>query len=112
MNEKHSNEVDSRLSALLHEWKPGAELPPRFHEDVWRRIEQADAAPAGSPRLNWLQWIDALFARPAVAISYVVVLLVIGLSTGALQSRETTSRLDHALQARYLQSVDPYLKPR
>ena len=112
MNAKHPKGEDARLGALLHEWKTDATLTPRFQEGVWRRIAHADT-PVKVPW--WAElWrsLEAAFRRPALAVAYVAVLLVVGLGAGLLQAREKAAQLDHALQARYLQSVDPYQKPR
>lgn len=112
MNTKHPKEDDARLTALLREWKPDADLPPRFQEGVWRRIAQAEDAKK-IPRLaGFWREIEAALRRPALAACYVAILLFVGLGAGMLQAREQSARMDRTLEARYLQSVDPYLKTR
>jgi hypothetical protein len=103
---------DDRLTRLLSDWRLETNLPPRFQEDVWKRIARAENA--GAPSFLGQLWnvLDAAFRRPVPAVAYVTVLVAIGLSVGMLRARETTSRLDHTLEARYLQSVDPYLQSR
>ena len=104
------NENDSSLRALLQEWKPEASLPPRFQEQVWQRIERAEAAPEPLISLAavFANWLTNLLTRPALATAYVAVLLVIGASAGWSQARQETARVTGELSARYAQEVDPY----
>ena len=101
---------DAPLDALLHEWKVKPSLPPRFNEQVWRRIERAETAPAPSVSLAtvFANWIGTMLPRPALATAYVAVLLVIGASVGWSQARQETARVSSDLSARYAQAVDPY----
>ena len=110
MKTNNSNENDTSLRALLQEWKPEAPLPPRFQEQVWRRIERAEAAPVPSvsPATVFANWLTNLLPRPALATAYVAVLLVIGASVGWSQARQETARVTSELSARYAQAVDPY----
>lgn len=105
-------EDDKQLSKLLQEWRPIASLPPRFQEKVWRRIEISNA----QARLTFWHvashWMEAAFGRPALAVSYVAVLLVFGLSAGYLQSRNASSRTLTEMRTAYVQSIDPYQAPR
>ena len=101
---------DAPLDTLLHEWKVKPSLPPRFNEQVWRRIERAEIAPARSVSLAtvFANWIGTMLPRPALATAYVAVLLVIGASAGWNQARQETARVTSDLSARYAQAVDPY----
>lgn len=101
---------DAPLDALLQEWKVKPSLPPRFNEQVWRRIERAETAPAPSVSLAtvFANWIATMLPRPALATAYVAVLLVIGASVGWSQARQETARVSSDLSARYVQAVDPY----
>jgi hypothetical protein len=112
MNALNSDQEDAPLSALLREWKTDATLPPRFREEVWQQITREGTAPGVSLWADLWRSIEAALRRPALAIAYLTVLLAVGLSAGLFQAREKASQTDHALQARYLQSVDPYQKPR
>jgi hypothetical protein len=112
MDANSSNKDDGRLSALLRTWQPGATLPPRFREQVWRRITH-EGAPTGPPQwTNFWESLEAAFRRPALAVAYVAVLLVVGLSAGLAEARVKSSQVDQALETRYLQTVDPYLNAR
>lgn len=101
---------DAPLDALLQEWKVKPSLPPRFNEQVWRRIERAETAPAPSVSLAtvFANWIATMLPRPALATAYVAVLLVIGAGVGWSQARQETARVSSDLSARYAQAVDPY----
>ena len=110
MKTNNSNENHAPLRALLKEWKPEASLPPRFQEQVWRRIERAETAPAPSVSLAtvFANWISNMLPKPALATTYVTVLLVVGASVGWSQARQETARVTGELSARYAQAVDPY----
>lgn len=105
---------DPRLRALLCECKVAVALPPRFQEGVWRRIARQEEEPSGMAGL-WaacVRWIDTVLPRPALAASYVAVLLVIGASAGWTQARQEKARVSVELSSRYVQSVDPYQAAR
>lgn len=82
-------------------------LPLRFQEQVWKRIERVDL-----PSISVLDALRArfnvTFARPVFAVAYVSVLLVAGLAFGFVQASAKAARLDRQLEARYVQSIDPY----
>lgn len=113
MKPNQKPESDEQLSKLLHEWQPATSLPPRFQEAVWRRIERAEATTAKLSFWNVVtHWLEATFRRPALAVSYVAVLLVFGLSAGYLQARDTSTRTLTQMRTAYVQSIDPYQAPR
>lgn len=91
---------DARLGALLRESRPSPSLPPRFQENVWRRIEQADAKSAA----NWLDRLAGWLLRPRLAVAVAAVLVVTGLGLGWANG-ERLARND--AQARYLAAVAP-----
>ncbi len=89
------------LSTLLRAGRPSPALPPRFQQNVWRRIEDAEA-PVKSP--SWLDALVALILRPQFAFAAAAVLLVAGIGFGTLDGAQA-ARQD--AQARYLASVAP-----
>ena len=101
---------DPPLDALLREWKLKSSIPPRFNEQVWRRIESAETAPALSVSLAtaFANWIATMLPRPALATAYLTMLLAIGASIGWSQAQRQTARVTSDLSARYVQAVDPY----
>lgn len=101
---------DPPLHALLQEWKIKQSLPPRFSEQVWRRIESAETAPAPFVLLTtaFANWIATRLPRPALATAYLTMLLAIGAGAGWSRARQETVRVASDLSARYVQAVDPY----
>jgi hypothetical protein len=112
MNTIQPNEDNEKLSKLLGEWKVEASLPPRFQEQVWRRIERADAHFEVNLWRAFTRWVEATFARPALALSYVAVLLLVGLATGYVQAQDQSEQAEARWRTAYVQSVDPYQAPR
>jgi hypothetical protein len=108
--ENSSKKNDPPLNGLLNQWKIESPLPPRFQDNVWRRIAQAEVK--ASHWQSFTAWIEMAFKRPALVTSYVAVLLFTGLTAGYWQAHD---RMAHEkLQGRtlYVQSVDPYQRPR
>jgi hypothetical protein len=110
MKTNQPNKDDAPLRDLLKEWKSQAALPPRFAEQVWRRIEVVEAPPAPSVSLAtvFATWIATLLPRPALATAYVAVLLLIGAGVGWTQARNETARITSGLSMRYAEAVNPY----
>jgi|SRR5215471_7744475 len=108
MKQREQNEPDRWLDNALLAWEVKNPLPPRFREQVWRRIERAEAlGPAGLwPGL--VRWLNQTLARPSVALSYVTVLLLAGVLAGLLQARVEKTRTVEELSSRYVQVLDPY----
>jgi hypothetical protein len=50
--------------------------------------------------------------RPALAASYVAILLAIGVTAGWTQARHETARVKGELGQRYIRVLDPYQAPR
>jgi hypothetical protein len=103
---------DPALTRLLRTWKPQAQLPPRFQEAVWSRIACAEARPKLNVWQDIAAWIETALSRPALALSYVAVLLFAGLGAGYWDVEGKTAQSASEWRARYLQTVDPYQMPR
>lgn len=110
MKPENPSKNDSALAALLREWKVESSLPPRFGEQVWRRVAQSEI-PVANPLALLRDWIAQALARPSFALSYAAVLLLAGLGVGLWQGHLTSTRAAETLRARYVQMVDPY-QPR
>ena len=95
------NTNDPKLSALLRESRLSPSLPPRFQENVWRRIEDAEA-PVKSE--SWLDALAALILRPKFAFATAAVLLFAGITLGTIDGSQTAR---HEAQTRYVASVAP-----
>ncbi len=111
MKPNNQSENDKRLRATLREWNVDATLPPRFQEQVWKRIarEEANAQPAFWPKV--IRWIETTFSRPALAFSYVAVLMVIGLTSGFVRAQDKSANAETHWRTAYVQSIDPYQRP-
>jgi hypothetical protein len=114
MNQDHPNDGQEAVRRALQEWAVTAPLPPRFAEEVWRRIEQAEpAAPAALLPSVWdvaKAWLVRTLPRPAFAVSYISVLLIAGLVAGYWHARVDTASWDQLLASRYVQAVDPFVR--
>jgi hypothetical protein len=96
------------MDELLREWRVDAPLPPRFQEQVWRRIERAAARPESPPRTLLSRLLGGALPCPGFAFACLAVFLALGMAAGAWAAQRKTSRLDSELGLRYVQSIDPY----
>jgi len=98
---ENMNPNDAPLSALLRAARPSPSLPPRFQENVWRRIE---AGGAGAGSAGWLATLVALVMKPRFALAGAALLLLAGAWLGA---HEGTQVVRQDAQGRYLAAVMP-----
>jgi hypothetical protein len=96
------NTEDIQLQTLLRRHRPAPTLPPRFQQNVWRRIEDAEA-PAKNE--SWLDVFAAAILRPRFACAVATGLLLAGVFLGALDGRQDAR---HEAQMNYLASVAPH----
>src|SRR5882672_3779960 len=92
---------DEKLRKVLKEWRVDAPLPPRFQEQVWQRIESNRTPAEPSVWTLLAHWIGTVLPRPALAVSYVALLLAIGVTAGWAQGRQESARVKHELGQRY-----------
>ena len=102
MKTNNPHPEDAKLSGLLREARAATPLPPRFQQNVWRRIEDAEA-PAGSA--SWLDALAALILRPRFALAAAAALVFVGVFMGAAEGRQVAQ---HDAQMNYLASVAPH----
>jgi hypothetical protein len=103
MNTENINPDDPKLSSLLRESRVTPSLPPRFQENVWRRIEGAE--PESSPgSLAGLEALLAWVLRPRLAFAAVAALIFLGAFLGV---REGTQTARQDARAQYLSAVAP-----
>src|SRR5437879_6529737 len=102
MNTNQPGNQDEALRKVLKEWRTDAALPPRFQEAVWQRIERTQTPAPASLRTIIVHWIGTVLSRPALAVSYVALLLVVGLTAGWTQARQENSRVKDELGQRYV----------
>jgi hypothetical protein len=92
---------DTKFSGVLRAARPSPSLPPRFQENVWRRIEDAES-PAKFGSL--LDALAALVLRPRFAYATVAMLVLAGVLLGTYQGAQSAKQTE---QARYLAAVAP-----
>ena len=112
MKPNEPGEYDEPLHKVLQEWRVEAPLPSRFQESVWQRIEPAQTTATPSVWAIIVHWIGTVLPRPALAVSYVAVVLTIGATAGWAQARQEAARLHDELGHRYVRLLDPYQAPR
>ena len=111
---KPDSQNPERVGRLLREWQVRSALPPRFVENVWRRIESAEhsGTRVSNPSLWALirAWITTALPRPAFAVAYISLLLIAELLAGYWHSQAETANWDKVLASRYVQTIDPFGK--
>lgn len=110
MSTKTPNQDRDPLDELLKSWKVEAALPPRFQEEVWRRIARAEQRSA-SPISGWLSGLAGLLAshlrRPIGTAVYLSTLLIVGSLAGIWRSDRKVDQTEIAWRTAYLQAVAP-----
>ena len=104
MKENDLNHNDAPLSTLLRAARPTPSLPPRFQENVWRRVEQAEASGAVMESGRWLNAVANWLVRPRLAFAVATMLVLVGVGLG-LNHGVQQARAD--AQARYVAAVAP-----
>jgi hypothetical protein len=102
---------DSELREKLAAWQVEAQLPRDFQQKVWKRIAVREAANVDPPWLIWLKCLLMSAARvsvPRLALTAVVVGLLVGTTTGVVEASRWNSTTWNRLEAKYVQSIDPY----
>jgi hypothetical protein len=107
-----SGPPDNFLDQRLKEWRVDRPLPPRFQEQVWRRIEQEAIGGATNPWVALQQFAARWLPNRAWAAGYVAVALTMGLVLGYWQAGEKSTAWTANLGRQYVQSLDPYQMPR
>src|SRR5215470_6898190 len=102
MQEPNSPGRDEALSRTLREWPVAVSLPPRFQEEVWVRIENAGSRAGVGPFAALGRWLENTLPRPKVALAYVAVLLLVGMTAGFWQAKTGNARANTALSSRYV----------
>jgi hypothetical protein len=101
MNTNNINPDEARLSGLLREARATPSLPPRFRENVWRRIEDSELP---TTQESWLDALAALILRPRLAFAFAAVLVLMG---GMIGTKDGVQTARHDAEARYVASVAP-----
>jgi len=95
------NPDDTRFREVLRAARPSPSLPPRFHDNVWRRIEDTEAHTKSG---SWLDALTLLVFRPRFAYATVAALVLAGVLLGTYQGTQTARQNE---QTRYVALVAP-----
>jgi len=104
MQDERSETADNRLRTVLRGARPEPDLPSRFEESVWRRIERQETIESEPVGSAWLELLVARILRPRLAMAGIVVILVTG---GVLGAMDGTVSARDAARDRYVASVAP-----
>jgi uncharacterized protein involved in cysteine biosynthesis len=102
---------DSELREKLAAWRIEAQVPRDFQQRVWKRIAVREAANIDPDWLIWLKSLLISATRVSVqrlALTAVVVGLLIGTTTGLVEASRWNSVTWNRLEAKYVQSIDPF----
>lgn len=109
MNPTQPDPSDITLSQVLRSWVVPRSTAPRFAHAVWRRIADEDSAPSSARPWSVLMfWLRGRLAQPRFAVAYVVVLVALGASAGAVRGTSQAADLADGLRGRYVLSIDPF----
>ena len=95
---------EDQLAELLRDARPNPELPLRFHEAVWRRIERSATSKSQVEARLWIDGLVSWVLRPRIAIAVAALVLAVGGTFGVMDGRVEAKQV--ALQ-RYVDSVAP-----
>jgi hypothetical protein len=98
---ENMNSDDTTFREVMRAARPSPSLPPRFQENVWRRIEDAEASVKSG---SWLDAFAALVLRPRFAYATVATLVLAGVLLGTYQGAQSARQNE---QARYVALVAP-----
>jgi len=102
---------DSELREKLAAWRVEAGLPQDFQQRVWKRIAMRDAADIDPP---WLIWLRSCLisvtqtSLPRLALTAITIGLLMGITSGVVEAARWNTVTWNRLEARYVQSIDPY----
>jgi len=100
---------DDQLKKKLASWEVQPEIPPDFQRNVWQKIAVRESEPKWSFFGGW----DISWLRPARLATCAIILGgLAGTGFGLIESSQANSRNWKTLEAKYVQSVDPYQQLR
>ena len=94
---------DEKLQSLLRGARPFPALPPRFEENVWRRIEAGDQQ-AAQGETGWLMALAGWLMKPKYAMAVAALIMLAGIGLGWTNAQQ---QIHDQAQARYLAAVAP-----
>ncbi len=97
---------DDPLETLLNRWSKTPELPPHLSTEVWRRIAVAETSEENSSL--WSK-IEAVFARPSFAFTFVAACMLSGLFFAEVRLSKLHAERSALLAKSYLRLIDPLI---
>ena len=94
---------DQKLSQLLRQWEPGAEVPSSFRSSVWSQI----AARQEQRGLSFLDRLNAFFARPAYAGATAALTLLVSIGVAHQHADHVVGQRRAMAEGSYLTSISP-----
>ena len=94
---------DEKLQSLLRGARLSPVLPPRFEENVWRRIEAGDQRTARG-ETGWLMALAGWLMKPKYAMAVAALIMLAGIGLGWTNAQQ---QIHDQAQARYLAAVAP-----
>ncbi len=94
---------DEKLQTLLRGARPSPTLPPRFEENVWRRIERGNPQTARGDT-GWIMALAGWLLRPKFAVAAAAIIVVTGVGLGWSSAQQ---QIHDQAQARYLAAIAP-----
>jgi hypothetical protein len=96
---------DDQLRQKLALWEVRPEIPPDFQRNVWQKIAVRESMPKLPLFGNWnISWLRT----PALATCFIILGGLAGTGFGLIESSQANSRNWKSLEAKYVQSIDPY----
>jgi hypothetical protein len=102
---------DTELREKLAAWRIKVCLPQDFQQRVWKRIAAREVGNSDFSLLTWLKSLsnpDLGFTFPRLALTAVSIGLLVGTTTGVVEASRWNSATWNRLEAKYVQSIDPY----
>jgi hypothetical protein len=100
---------DDQLKEKLALWEVRPEIPPDFQRNVWQKI----AVRESKPKLSLFgSWSTSWLRPPRLATCAIILGGLAGTGLGLIESSQANSRNWKTLEAKYVQSVDPYQQLR
>jgi len=101
---KHTPE--DPLDSLLNRWSKTPEVPAHLSTEVWRRIAVAETSEENTS--IWSR-IEAVFARPSFAFTFVAACMLSGLFFAEVRLSKLHAERSALLAKSYLRLIDPLI---
>ncbi len=99
---------DTDLAKWLDAWRVDDSPPPSFQRSVWRAVATGGRDRNGLSFTALREWLSTGLSQPRFATAAVLGCIALSMLFAHHQAGQTRSRVENGLQARYVQSVDPF----